>query len=39
MTLGRDHKKKIKKMLLLHSISFSNVRTKKFYLNLFKEFF
>ena len=39
MTLSRDQKKKIKKMLVLHSISFSHVTTKKkFYLNLFKEF-
>ena len=39
MTLRRDQKEKdFKKMLLLHSISFSHVTTKKFYLNLFKEF-
>ena len=31
MTLRRGHKKTIKKMLLLHSISFSHVTTKKFY--------
>ena len=29
MTLRRDQKKKIKKMLVLHSISFSHVTTKK----------
>ena len=33
MTLRRGHKKNDKKMLLLHSISFSRVTTKKFYTN------